>query len=209
MNAPEITADEPKTKRASNNALLSRRMLVQIKRDMTDVAPRVIWAHELPILEAIFGEGSVESIDPSKLDDGYVSKIPASQLIYNKQQDPVRKPSEVAKLGYVFTGDPRAEFERLASAYGRHPEVNESFAEHVFGRYQTGNFAKLIGKPEMDDLPDGQIRELIEAFGFVPVITEKPTDSERAEYEKARKRLYGANRAQLLKLAEEIGVELI
>lgn len=214
MNAPEITADEPKTKRRAtaaptNDVPLSRRTLVQIKRDMTDVAPRVIWAHELPILEAIFGEGTVVEVDAERLDEGYVSKIPASQLIYNKQQDKVRKPSEVAKLGYVFTGDARAEFERLVSAYGKHPDVNESFAEHVFGRFQNGNFSKLLGRPSMQDLPDGQIRDLIEAYGYVPILTEKPSDTERAEYEQARKRLYGAGRDQLIKLADEIGVELV
>jgi len=212
MNAPDITADEPRTRRkagAQTGSVVSRRILVQVDRDMTDKAPRVIWAHELPILEAIFGEGTLKEIEPSKLDEGYTEKIPSSQLIYNKQQDKVRKPSEVAKLGYVFTGDPRAEFDRLVNAYGRHPDVNEAFVEHVYGRFQTGTFSQTVGRPTMEDLPDGQIVELIEAFGFIPVLTDKPTDSEREAYQAARKRLYGANRAQLLKLAEEVGVELV
>ena len=44
-----------------------------------------MWAHELPILEAMFGEGAAVEIDPATMDEGYTDKVAPAMLIYNKQ----------------------------------------------------------------------------------------------------------------------------
>lgn len=147
---------------------LSRRVLVLIHRDQTAATSRVLWQHEIPILEAIFGEGNVKPVDASTLDEGYNPKASPEMLIFNKKQDPIAKPSESQGLGYVFIGDPRVEYDRLANLYGRHPDVNETFAEHVYGRFQRGDFARLVGKPELDDLPDAQLLDLARSYGAEP-----------------------------------------
>lgn len=145
--------------------ILSRRTLVLINRDQTASTPRVVWAHEMPILEAVFGEGNVRVQEPEQLDDGFSSKLSPELLIFNKKQDPVLPPSLTQGLGFVFIGDPRVEFDRLCNLYGRHPEVNEAMAENVFGRFQTGQFTKLVGAPTLDDLPDDQLHGLCVSYG--------------------------------------------
>lgn len=147
---------------------LSRRVLVLIHRDQTAATSRVLWQHEIPILEAIFGEGNVKPVDPATLDEGYSAKASPEMLIFNKKQDPIGKPSESQCLGHVFIGDPGVEYQRLADLYGRHPEVNQTFAEHVYGRYQSGQFSRLVGSPELDDLPDAQLLDLARSYGAEP-----------------------------------------
>lgn len=173
--------DEPK--------LLSRRTLVVIKRDQTTATPRVVWQHEIPILEAVFGEGNVEHVDPSTMDEGYSPKIARELLIYNKSQDPVLPPSETASIGYVFIGSPAVEYQRLIGAYGMHPEVRESFCENVYGRFQEGRFSAVIGRATLEDLPEAQLRQLVREYG----------DDERAKNTKAE---------DLPKVAAELGIEV-
>jgi hypothetical protein len=141
--------------------MVSRRVLVNIRRDQTTETPRVVWQHELPILEEIFGEGNVIHVDPSSLDEGYSPRIARELLIYNKEQDRVPPPSEGAALGHVFIGSPAMEYQRLAAAYGMHPEVSMSNVEKVYGRFQDGRFSDVIGSPTLDDLPETQLRQLL------------------------------------------------
>lgn len=177
-------------KPADSTKILSTRTLVNIKRDQTAATPRVVWLHEIPILEAMFGEGNVVHIEPEALDDGYSAKPSADLLPYNKKQDRVPPPSESLGIGFVFIGDAKTEFSRLAELYGMHPEVKESMAENVYGRFQEGRFAKLVGSPELVDLPDQQLRGLCTAYGADPAkVAESKGDA-------------------LLALAEEVGVQL-
>lgn len=143
---------------------LSRRVLVLIKRDQTTATPRPVWQHELPLLEAIYGEGNAVIIDPDVLDEGYSAKPAQELLIYNKTQDRVPPPSEAAGLDFVFIGSPAIEYERLAAAYGRHPEVNQPWVENVYGRFQEGKFSAVIGSPSLEDLPKVQLRGLVRDF---------------------------------------------
>lgn len=141
--------------------VLSRRVLVNIRRDQTTATPRVVWQHELPILEAIFGEGEVKVVEPETLDEGYTDKPSRELLIFNKEQDKIPRPSESSGIDFVFIGSPAVEYERLVGAYGMHPEVRESWCEKVYGRFQSGRFSSVIGKPSLEDLPEAQLRQLV------------------------------------------------
>ena len=145
--------------------VLSRRVLVNVKRDQTTATPRIVWQHELPILEAIYGEGNVPIIEPDTLDEGYTDKPARELLIYNKEQDKIPRPSEACGIDFVFIGSPAVEYERLVGAYGMHPEVRMSWAENVYGRFQTGRFSAVIGKPTLEDLPEAQLRQLVNDYG--------------------------------------------
>lgn len=176
-------------KPANVEKMLSRRVLVLISRDQTAKTSRVVWHHEVPVLEAIHGEGNVTMVEPDTLDEGYSSKPSPELMIFNKTQDAIQPPSQTLGLGNVFVGDARNEFERMVDVYGRHPDVNESMAEHVYGRFQDGRFSRLIGKPELDDLPDAQLRALCQHYG---------ADAERIK----------SAADDLTSLARELGVEL-
>lgn len=149
----------------SDPRVLSSRVLVNITRDQTSSTPRVVWLHEIPVLEAMFGEGNVKHIDPALLDEGFSAKPSADLLPFNKKQDALLPPSMTQGLGFVFIGDKGTEFQRMADAYGMHPEIKESMVEHVYGRLATGRFSALLGSPTMADLPDAQVRELCAAYG--------------------------------------------
>lgn len=193
---------------ADSDKILSRRVLVTINRDQTTTTPLAVWQHAIPILEAIHGEGNVRVQDATLADEGYESKPAPELAIYNKTQDKILRPSETLGLGFVFFGDPRSEYDRLCNLYGRHPDVNEPYAENVFGRFNDGKFTALVGQVELSDLPDDQLRTLVREYGYIPNVPDKATDSEVQEVRAKQKQLLNARREELLKLAEEVGVEL-
>ena len=60
-------------------------------------------------------------------------------------------------------------------AYGRHVDVNQPNVESVYGRFSSGAFSRVIGKPALDDLPADQLRDLVLNWGHsLPIAT---TDS--------------------------------
>lgn len=172
--------------------ILSRRVLVNIRRDQTAATPRAVWQHEIPILEDVFGEGSAQVVeDPAKLlDEGYSARPGPDLTPHNKKQDPIPRPSESIGLGWVFAGDPQAEYDRLAACYGMHPEVKQTYAEHVYGRFQTGRFSLVVGAAELDDMPDDQLRHTVLGWGADPA------------------EVKAADRAALLTMAEDLGVQV-
>lgn len=190
----------------ASNKTLSRRVLVNVRRDQTTETPRVIWQHEIPVLEAIFGEGNVKPVDPATLDEGYSARATPDMLIHNKKQDTIRPPSETAALGFVFCGDPRAEYERMAAAYGKHAERDATVVEYVYDRFQTGRFSTVVGAAELDDLPDAQLRSMILATGYLPQVNHAATDAEKREVAAAHAEFAKLGRDALLKIADEIGV---
>ena len=95
--------------------VLSRRVLVNIRRDQTTATPRVVWQHELPILEAIYGEGNVPIIEPDTLDEGYTDKPARELLIYNKEQDKIPRPSEASGIDFSRPVTVRFEWKPNAS----------------------------------------------------------------------------------------------
>lgn len=192
-----------------SDAQVSRRILVNVRRDQTTATPRVIWAHELPILEAIFGEGEVTVVDREALDEGFSARVDPSLLVHNKRQDAPRRPSESLGLDHVFIGDPRTEYERLGLVYGKHPEVNQTFTENVYGRFSVGLFSKAIGTPKLADLPSDQLRALALAYGYnLPVAVWDSTDAEKTAATAAREKFNNLQRSDLVTLAEELGVEV-
>lgn len=189
--------------------ILSRRVLVTISRDQTTSTPRAVWQHEIPILEAIHGEGNVKVEDATLADEGYTPKPAPDLAIFNKLQDKIRKPSETLGLDYVFYGDHRTEFDRLCNLYDRHPDENKPFAEYVYGRFRDGgDFDRLLGRAELDDLPDEQLRTLVRDYGFVPVFDPNGTDEEKRLVRDKQKTLLTAAREQLLTFADELSIAL-
>lgn len=202
-------ARQPAKETAEHDKPLSRRVLVNIRRDQTATTPRVVWQHEIPILEQIFGDGNVQEVAPATLDEGYSTKQTPDMLVHNKKQDPIKRPSESLSLGWVFVGNPQTEYERLCSAYGRHTEMPVPNCEHVYGRFQAGNFARLVGTPELADLPDDQLRDLIKAWGFeIPQTDTKSTPEQIEKAAEARAKFNTMTSAELVALAESIGVEI-
>lgn len=188
--------------------VLSRRILVNVKRDMTDIIPRVVWQHELPILQELFQEGNVTVVDASTMDEGYSATVRPDLLPYNKTMDRVPKPSTTVGIGHVFIGDPQGEYERLSQVYGKHPEVNILLVEKIYGRFQEGRFSALLGSPEIADLPDTQLRALALDYGYAPEPHKDAGPDEKNAAWAKRKALQEANRDTLIKIAEEIGVEI-
>lgn len=196
-------------KETASDKVLSRRVLVLIKRDQTAATPRVVWQHEIPILEEIHGEGNIVPVDPSTLDEGYSRKPSPDLLVHNKTQDPIKPPSECAGIGWVFVGSHQGEYERLASCYGRHAEVPVANVEHVYGRFQEGRFSRLLGQPELADLPEDQLRDLIKAWGFqLPQVDTKTSPEDRKRAEDARAQFNAMDTAKLVQMAVEMGVEV-
>lgn len=192
----------------TENKQLSRRVLVTIKRDMTEVTPRVIWEHEKPILEELFGEDNIQEVSADTMDEGYNPKASPSLLPFNKTQETVQRPSETQGVGFVFIGDPAVEYNRLAEVYGKHKEENVLLVEKVYGRMQSGTFARLMGKPTLHDLPEAQIRSLILGYGYAPDTHKDATAEEKQATLVARKALSEMKLDNLVKLAQEVGVEI-
>lgn len=188
--------------------VLSRRVLVIIDRDLTAKTSSVIWQHEIPILEMIFGEGKVIALEPSVLNEGFSTKTSPDLLPYNKVQDPLRPPSDNSGIGWVFVGDARTEYDRLGSVYGFMPEEKRLFVEAVYGRFQDGRFESVVGSAAVEDLPEAQLRDLIKGYGFLPAVAPDSSEADKIDAREKHKRLYGAAQPELLKIAEEIGVTL-
>lgn len=202
------TARKP-ADRTFDNTNVSRRVLVLIRREQTDATPRVVWRHEVPILEAIHGEGLVAELDRTMLDEGFTAKVSPDMLVHNKRQDATRRPSESVGLDYAFIGNPEAEYERLGVVYGKHPDVNQTWVENIFGRFKAGLFERTLGTAKLADLPPAQLRDLILAWGYaLPIATKDSTPAERAVAADACATFHGLEHDQLVKLAEEVGVEL-
>lgn len=188
---------------------LSKRVLVNVRRDQTTATPRVVWAHEVPILQTIFGEGNVTEVEPSTLDEGYTGKPDASLMPFNKQQDKLLQPSRTSRIGWVFVGNPEAEYERLVAAYGRHVDVPRPNVEFVYDRFATGRFSMVVGGATLDDCPDDQLRDMILNWGYqLPLETFESTEQERNEARKAWAEFRALDHGALVKLAEEIGVQV-
>jgi hypothetical protein len=204
MAPPKKTAPTHRT-----DKVLSRRILVEISHSVDTMSkmPKAIWAHEFPIFEEIWGEGNVKTIDPSTMDEGFKAKMSPADLAHNKVQDLSRRPSETAGLGYAFYGDARAEYDRLALAYGMHPEVKMPVVEKIYGRFSTGLFERALGIAEFEDMPDGQLREIVTSYGYLPQLRHDSTKEERREAGEAYSKLNTMPREELLKLTEDLVAE--
>jgi hypothetical protein len=195
--------------KSASKKQLSQRVIVNITRDMTAVTPKIVWQHEIPILEEIFGDGAVKDVTASSLDEGYSGKISPELLAYNKLQDKILPPSSAVGLGYVFAGDPEAEYDRLASVYGRHKDENVLIVEKIYGRFQSGKFTEVVSGATFEDMPDAQLRELIVQHGWLPVPHKDASESEKAEAHEKRKALIAMKHPELVELAQSVAGELV
>lgn len=196
-----------RSKTADSSKQLSRRALMLITREVTTKTPRIVWQHEIPILESIFGEGNVTPLDPETMDEGYSAKPSPDLLPFNKVQDQVQKPSQSVGIGFVFVGDARGEYERLRAAYGT-DEKGVPHVEAVYGRFQDGKFAAMVGRADVEDLPEAQLRELAKSYGYIPTTHKDSTEAEKAEEKAKRLALAALDHDGLVKLAEELSISL-
>jgi hypothetical protein len=131
---------------------LSHRVLVQIKRGLTDDTPLIVWQHEIPLLESVHGEGTVRVIEDPKavLDEGFFAK---------RNDVAKRAPSISLGLDDVFDGDVREEYSRLLARYGQHEKVAMPVVEYVYGRLDEGRFEKIVIRATVDELSERQLRD--------------------------------------------------
>jgi hypothetical protein len=88
------------------------------------------------------------------------------------------------------------------------PDENVRVVEKVYGRFQGGSFAPLMGSPELDDLPEAQLRALVLDYGYAPEPHKDAAPDEKNEMWARRKALFTMGHAELVKTAQEVGVEL-
>lgn len=209
--AQESAPKRTRGQQAATAKQLSRRIMVEIDRDMTAKTPKVIWEHELPILEVIFGEGRVQRIEPKTLDDGFSARRDPTLEVWNKNTDAPRKPSESVGLGFVFCGNPQAEYSRLVETYGKHTEQSLPNVEYVYGRFIGPNceFANLVGQADLEDLPEEQLRSLLRDYGYLQAIdATSATDEQRKQYAEDVKRFESMSRDELIAAAIDVGVQI-
>lgn len=192
--------------RPAKNVPVSRRVAVLVRHrlDNNTHTPKIAWAHELPLLEAVHGEGNVLDIPKDKLNEHFRAKATADLLPWNKAQDALTPPSDSLGVGFVFTGNPEAEYERLAGVYGKHPEVNMTMVEHIYGRFQSGKFEELVVPGTVEDMPPAQLRQLIRGHGYVPMVDKDSTPEARKEAETRHRELNDAPRERLVEIASEL-----
>ncbi len=104
---------------------MSKRVLVIVDRTMTDKTSKLIWEHEIPILEEIHN-CSVIKVDPNTLD---------------------KMPMDHYGIGEEFRcTSVEDEFFRLANVYGQHEKIEMPVVEKVYGRVEEGRFERVLGK---------------------------------------------------------------
>jgi hypothetical protein len=187
---------------------LSRRIHIIVKRDITSAASTTIWQHEKPILEAIFGEDTIQEIEADTLNEGYTETVRPDLLIHNKTQDKIARPSDSQGMGFVFIGNAEAEYHRIAKIYAKLEDEKRPTVEVLYGRFQEGRFAKLLGQPELADLPNAQLRALILDYGYAPIPHKDASADEKNAVYKQRQELVTADHATLVALAEQVGVQI-
>ncbi|RYH21008.1 MAG: hypothetical protein EON54_25880 [Alcaligenaceae bacterium] len=92
-------------------------------------------------------------------------------------------------------------------AYGRLPDENRTFVEHIYGREQEKKFAALLGSAELSDLPPSQLRTLIMDYGYAPLPHKDASADEKNQVFALRKELAEMPLAGLCKLAEDLGIQ--
>lgn len=96
----------------------AKKISILIQRSPMENIAKTVWAHEIPVLEAIHGEGKIK-VNP----DGQIYQ---SEDLLNVADE--------------------SEYSRLARAYGRHKERGISNVEHVFGHEAEGKVIEFYEK---------------------------------------------------------------
>lgn len=156
-------ADREILKTPAAQALLgpkTPRVIVNVKRGPTDTIGKVVFRHEIPLLEEIHGEGNVAVITDTDPDG---RKLMRSALkgkgpvisVEEFPEDDLGADATVIMKHFDPADDPREEYNRMELVYGRHAEKPMSVVEAVYGRFQEGRFTAAVrgdmvrGKPQL------------------------------------------------------------
>lgn len=133
--------------------VMSKRVMVVVRRDMAEATPVIVFCHEVPILQAIHGEGAISIVrDPMKV----INQFPADEL----NEDEIKAQLESRK-GFMNPRevDAMGEYNRLVERYGMHSEVNVANVEYIYGRPNDMRWKHAL-RMSPDDLADvGEVDE--------------------------------------------------
>ncbi len=108
--------------------MLAKKCNVLIYQSNLSTIPKNIFEHEIPILEGVFGEGSVTKYDYKPMVQA-VDQATGKGLNYQVQSDkPVKY--EVEEI------DHDEEYVRLFDLYGKHETINVHMVTHIYGRIE-------------------------------------------------------------------------
>jgi hypothetical protein len=163
---------------------MSKRVLVVVSRGVTDATPVRVWEHEVPILDAVHGEGAVRRLQVKDLVEKKNQKttvLPGTtQTVIQRDlaaDHPLKKVelesiathellARHLKLGEEFDGDPRQEYQRLVDVYGMHKEYKMPNVEYVYGRESEGRFLKSLGVKPPEEMNIAELRAALEKNGI-------------------------------------------
>jgi len=120
--------------------MLAKKCDVTIYKGMQTKIPKNIYEHEVTILEAIYGEGTVEGYKRREhyFPEGKKYKVEGDVISY-----------EIEEMEY------EEEYDRVATQYGMHPEVRMTWAEYVYGPRTEGRMEKTAKEKYTADFGKG------------------------------------------------------
>lgn len=107
--------------------MLAKKCDVTLYKGMQTKIAKTIFEHEIKILEAIYGDGTVEKYQRREL------VMPEGKK-YQVEGDVVNY--EVEEIDYY------EEYDRMASCYSWHPEIKIQWVEYVYGTRNEGKLEK-------------------------------------------------------------------
>ena len=104
------------------------RVLVLVTRDMTETIPATVFIHEVPILQAIHGDGGVKiATHPDKI----MAATTEGCIL------PGEREKQIERMLASEDIDSGEEYQRLVQRYGMHSDVPIPYVEYVHGRINS------------------------------------------------------------------------
>ena len=104
------------------------RVLVLVTRDMTETIPATVFIHEVPILQAIHGDDSVNiAPNPEKIMAGTTEAL----ILPGEREKQIERMLSSEEI------DSGEEYQRLVQRYGLHSDVPIPYVEYVHGRINS------------------------------------------------------------------------
>lgn len=177
--------------------MLSKRVLVHVQRNPMECLPKVVYEHEIPLLSIIHGDGNVRVVTDAPDGSGLDVK---------------------AMLGRTEKIDPHAEWGRLASVYGKHPQYNLPVVEYFFQNSKqnlvdfsletylatvtkTGEVQELLNDPHMPSDDDTEVTTTEELKQRLKILNVKIQGKSKTETLEAALREALEARLELLGIA--------
>jgi len=130
--------------------MLARKCDVLIYQSNLSTIPKQIYEHEIPVIETIFGDGSVTKYD-------YKPMVFAKDKSTGKDMSyQVQSTESVAYDVEEVEHDD--EYMRMMDLYGKHQTIDIFNVTHVYGR-QEDNKMEVKGKELYENLPKAKPRE--------------------------------------------------